>query len=294
MQNIQFTVNNWSLVVPPALTILDDPNPAYKTRGCQILHMVLLQTPPQFILVRGLTDLFWESLLACLSYLPFGTSNITLEESIHLLNESYDALITLASIRAQDIGSKTAISNLSAANGNVGLSSPEYKLKYAKYLGQILVEGIYHVISISGEQVRIAQLLVQKLGVIASNMKIYFVIHLQNSIKMLINILSDPFITAYPPLLVTTLDTLDIIIENTAPRISIYKFQILKGLLVSWKKTCESDEHGTNLDNVKKKLYATAKLLKTKTTLGDVEAEKNWGEIVAAVEDLGPTYVGLL
>ncbi|KAK7205930.1 hypothetical protein BZA70DRAFT_277445 [Myxozyma melibiosi] len=285
----RFTTTNWGLIVPPTLSILDDANPIYKTRGCQILHLLLAQTPPQFILIRGLTVLFWDSLTACLAYLPLGTSAISLPESLKLLDEAYDTLLALSSIRAQDVGSKRA--STTAAHTPDPSATRAYNQKHARYLSEILVTGIYHSLSLCGEKVEVSELLVRKLGAIAAAMDVYFVLHLQTSTKLLVDILSDPFATLYTPLLFTTLDALDVIIEITVPRISTYRFQLLKGLLVCWKQACESEDGGEDMAELKSRLKNTVALLKAKTASAEVDS---WQDTVAAVNDLGSAYRGLL
>ncbi|KAK9362023.1 hypothetical protein V1504DRAFT_480692 [Lipomyces starkeyi] len=170
----KFMSDNWPLLVPSILAIIDDVDPVYKTRGCSTLHLLLLKVNPQVILVTGIAGIFWDALMACLAYLPLGSSNVTVTESVNLLDITYTDLILLSSIRSQDTGSKTVPIDLVSV-----VDAREIQKRQSKYLGSIIIEGIYSGMRLCGEHVEVADLLISKLGIIAKNMDIYFVIYLQ-------------------------------------------------------------------------------------------------------------------
>ncbi|KAK9234780.1 hypothetical protein V1525DRAFT_349573 [Lipomyces kononenkoae] len=174
-----FMSNNWPLLVPSILAIMDDQDPVYKARGCSILYLLLTNANPQVILVTGIAGIFWDALMTCLTYLPLGSSNVTVTDAVKLLDISYTDLIILSSIRSQDTASKTVSKHLVTT-----ADAREIRKRQAKYLGSIIMEGIYSGMSLCGAQVEVAELLMAKLGIIAKNMEITFVVYLQVSFVM--------------------------------------------------------------------------------------------------------------
>ncbi|KAL8684499.1 MAG: hypothetical protein Q9224_006313, partial [Gallowayella concinna] len=82
----------WPLIIPPLLTILDDVSIAYKIRGCELLDILLKATSSSLLERSGLGEIFHNTLLPYLLYLPTLTPE---EESLPLLNATYNTLITL-------------------------------------------------------------------------------------------------------------------------------------------------------------------------------------------------------
>ncbi|KAK9256626.1 hypothetical protein V1507DRAFT_490236 [Lipomyces tetrasporus] len=174
----KFMSDNWPLLVPSILAIIDDPDPVYKTRGCSMLQLLLSKANVQFILVTGIAGIFWDALMTCLAYLPLGSSNVTVTESVKLLDIAYTDLILLSSIRSQDTGSKRMSTSLVTK-----IDDREMQRRQSKYLGSIVMEGVYLGMRLCGEQVEIANLLIDKLGIIAKSMGIFFVLYLQVSVE---------------------------------------------------------------------------------------------------------------
>ncbi|KAK9323159.1 hypothetical protein V1517DRAFT_321248 [Lipomyces orientalis] len=278
----KFMSDNWPLLVPSILAIIDDPDPVYKTRGCSMLHLLLSKANAQFILVTGIAGIFWDALMTCVAYLPLGSSNVTVTESVKLLDIAYTDLILLSSIRSQDTGSKNTSTSLVTK-----IDDREMQKQQSKYLGSIVMEGIYLGMRLCGEQVEIANLLMDKLGIIAKSMGIFFVIYLQKVIEILVKILSDPFGTAYPPLLHTTLSTLNVVMESAAPRLTAYRFMILKGLVFCWRQTCANDISEEML-SLKDHLRATTTNLAVivNKQVGGCEWDKTVREVVKLDENL--------
>ncbi|KAK9461185.1 uncharacterized protein V1516DRAFT_675238 [Lipomyces oligophaga] len=251
--NMDFFRNNWALIVPSTLVIIDDPDPTYKTQGSLILEQILLECNPNFISNTGLVPVFWESLMNCLTYLPYGIGAISVKESRELLKVSYRVLIQLASISSiEPAQSKSVL----FSDSRVVLNESTY----ARRLGQIVTDGIFHGMSVGSDEVEISNLLIGELQTVCKLMKFRFAVYLQESVKILVNILSNPFATLYTPLLITTLDTFDTIIVETAARIHIYRYYILKGILFCWRQSLD----GENIEDIsflQAKLKSTAKAL---------------------------------
>ena len=132
--------NNWPLLIPPLLALLDDAATSAKIRGCSILTTFLGKVPPKLLERTGLGEVFQEALTPCLLHLPELTTE---SESLQLLSVVYPAL--LAVIRVRFAGAK------------------EQRLK-EKALSNIFRYGILNGYAQAGENVRIAEFLVQKMA----------------------------------------------------------------------------------------------------------------------------------
>ncbi|KAF9635164.1 hypothetical protein BFW01_g6059 [Lasiodiplodia theobromae] len=86
----------WPLVIPPIFALVDDSDPKFKAKGCDLLKLLVEITPPSLLSRTGLAQEFEKSLFPCLTYLPSLTPE---SESILLLNAAYPALISLAKTR---------------------------------------------------------------------------------------------------------------------------------------------------------------------------------------------------
>ena len=73
----------WPLVIPPIFALVDDSDPKFKAKGCDLLKLLVEITPPSLLSRTGLAQEFEKSLFPCLTYLPSLTPE---SESILLLN----------------------------------------------------------------------------------------------------------------------------------------------------------------------------------------------------------------
>lgn len=87
-------------------------------------------------------------------------------------------------------------------------------------------------------------------------------------------ILSAPFATAYPPLLLGALDAIGTVVVTDWPRVVYHRGEILKGLVICWCKIEEEDEQSKELERVRAKIRECVTLLNgvLKCKI-DVEAE---------------------
>jgi hypothetical protein len=83
----------------------------------------------------------------------------------------------------------------------------------------------------------------------------------QDLIPLLSDVLSEPFGTAYPPLLIATVTTLQTIILTDWPRISAHRPEVLRGLVFCWLRLME-DQPNPGLNELKQGLKDAVKLLK--------------------------------
>lgn len=148
--------DNWPLIIPPLLTLIDDETTAYKSKGCELLTVLLKATHPDFIQRTGLGEVFQDAVMPCLSYLPTLTPET---ESLHLLGAAYPALIALAHVRypkdGEDLKQKT------------------------RFLGRILRQGVLKGYVHASEHGKIAELLIVQIAVLVDEMGISCVKHLK-------------------------------------------------------------------------------------------------------------------
>ncbi|KAL8980136.1 MAG: hypothetical protein Q9205_004695 [Flavoplaca limonia] len=232
---------HWPLIIPPLLTILDDVSIPLKIRGCQLLKILLKVVPPSLLERSGLGSVFHDTLMPYLLFLPSLTPE---EESIPLLNATYDTLLSLTLTRYK---------------------SSETKSTKIKTLDAILRYGILKGYTHAGEKVRIAELLVKKSTDLVNAMGIYCVKHLKDLLPITSTVLTAPFATAYPPLLDASVQLLKAIIVNGWPRLAYHRAEILEGLLICWTRIREENEPTTALvavkENIEDVLHAVVQLL---------------------------------
>ncbi|KAK9465942.1 hypothetical protein V1512DRAFT_265102 [Lipomyces arxii] len=283
----RFISENWSIIVPSVLVIIDEADPSFKARGCLILEVLISRCNRGMVLATGLAPVFWDACMSCLSYLPLSSSAVTTEQSLKLLDKAYTALFMLADIRSRDTKSRT-VTFSSTAVQDQAVDQRKAERERARYLSTVLVDGIYNGLRLCSEQVMITNLLVAKLGAAATQMGVYFVPNLQEVMSILVNNLSEPFGYVYPPLLLTTLDTVDIVMRETAPRGLRYRFLLLKGLTRCWKQICEGE---SSLNSVREHLRSTAGKLRS---LCDQLEDNDYDTAVEALIQMESVYKQLL
>jgi len=87
---------NWPLLIPPLLTLIDDVEVKYKVLGCELVTTLLTATSPALLARTGLGDVMQDAIRPCLSYLPTLTPE---EDSIHILNAAYPAMLALFQVQ---------------------------------------------------------------------------------------------------------------------------------------------------------------------------------------------------
>ena len=149
------TDSHWPLVIPPLLTILDDELTANKVEGCELLQIFLRITPPSLLHRTGLGEIFQNTLVPYLSYLPTLTPE---EESLQLLQAVYPALMALIRRRFPETSVKRQ-----------GLRA----------LDRVLRMGVLKGYAYAGEYVSIATLLMTNAERLVEEMGIDAVKHLK-------------------------------------------------------------------------------------------------------------------
>lgn len=146
--------SNWPLIIPPLLTLIDDDTTEYKSKGCELLTLLLNAAHPDFLQQTGLGEVFEDAVMPCLSYLP----TLTLEiESLQLLGAAYPALVTLAHVRYPKDG--------------------EDRKQRTRFLGRVLHQGVLKGYVHAGDHAKIAELLVLQISVLVDEMGVSCVKH---------------------------------------------------------------------------------------------------------------------
>lgn len=146
---------NWPLIIPPLLALIDDVSTTYKIRGCELLVTFLKAAPSQILERTGLGEVFQNTLMPCLLYLPTLTPE---DESLRLLDTVYPTLTAL--VNARFTGDKDRASRMKAFD-------------------QILRYGVFKGYAHAGENVTIAKLLVKSITDLVNEMGIASVKHLK-------------------------------------------------------------------------------------------------------------------
>lgn len=270
----------WPLLIPPLLTLIDDTTTRFKTLGCTLLTTFLNKCPPPLLHRTGLASVFENAVSPCLSYLPSLTPET---ESVKILGAAYPALITLANARfASDQGE-------GQGNGRrKGLGDGREGKKgdgRIKALDRILRSGILKGHGLAGEHVEIAEVLVSQLGVLVAEMGLESVRHLKHILPLLSNTLAAPFATAYPPLLIVSLKTLETVIRECRPRVAYHRGEILRGLCVCWCRIKEEGSEKEGLGDVRGSLREVVQILTG--ALGEDGSVDVWEEYQMLIDSDG-------
>lgn len=151
---------NWPLIIPPLLTIIDDESTEYKAKGCELMTLLLRITPSSTLSRTGLGEVFENAVLPYLAYLP----SLTPEgESLQLLGAAYPALISLARTRFP--------------GGHIAMDARRKHLD--TIVRQGILKGYYH----AKEHVKITEFLVGQITVLVEEMGIWAAKHLKVHIE---------------------------------------------------------------------------------------------------------------
>ncbi|KAI9836640.1 MAG: hypothetical protein M1819_001274 [Sarea resinae] len=267
---------HWPLIMPPLLTLIDDPSPAHKTTGCNLLSLLLRSTPPAFLARTGLGDLLQAALMPCLAYLPPLTPEA---DSLPLLAAAYPALISLSRAR---------------------FASAAQRGEKALFLDAVLRDGFLRGYAHGGDHVRVAEVLLTQLVPLLDELAVYSVRHLHDLVTLLArDVLDAPFGSAYPPLLLAAATALQALVRNAWPRVAGHRAEILVGVTGCWLRIFEEQEdegpekgvgrkkktgHEAGLDETKKALMDTVVLLRAAVLASDSDCGEGEGDDLSATD----------
>ncbi|CAG8216980.1 unnamed protein product [Penicillium olsonii] len=250
---------HFPLFVPTVLAMIDDNNLPFKTEGCLVLSQLLqaIQASESDILRRtNLTSVFEEAVTPCLLSIPTITPE---DRSLKLLGAAYPALLDTL---------QTAYKGPSQSSQN----REAYTNGLANILRSNLISSFHHISSstpASGSTAasfpfpRLSAFLLEKISLFISELGIHATKYLQELIPVLYTTLSNPFGTAYPPLLRAAATATQVIIQNAHPRIWRWRGEILSGLSSCWLHIAADDnkENAPQLVKLKVELQQATKLL---------------------------------
>jgi tRNA nucleotidyltransferase (CCA-adding enzyme) len=200
----------WGFLIPPILTLLDSVDVETKAIGCDLLRLLLNQTPTSLLARTGLAPVFEESLYTCTTYLPSITST---EDSALILSEALPALVSLANA-----------------------AYPETSPGRTTSLLNVLRKGFLAPMDHAAEHVVIAEALYTQLPTILEALGIDCVIHLKDLVPMISATLDEPLAPAYPPLLLVALNAMRTLAIEAKPRVWFWRNDFLKGLCGLWMR----------------------------------------------------------
>ena len=252
---------NWHAIVPPLLSMLDDIDTEYKAQGCKLLKLLLDKTPPTLLKRTGLGDVFEEALMPCLGYLPTLTPE---DESARLLTVAYPALISLSSVLEKP--STT--------------SDHRTQSQRTKLLDNLVRKGVLMTFTYCPEHAKITTVTTTNLTAILTSLGLDSVKHLPSILPMLSSILTHPFVTASPPLLLSSVQALQAIVLNTWPRMHVHKTEVLKCVTVPWIRMQEESVAGNEFERIKEECKVAMEMLRNALQEENDEFEREVSELL--------------
>lgn len=226
---------HFPLMVPAILSLIDDSDIHYKTKGCNLLSELLepIQKSGSDILLRtNLASVFQDAITPCLLSLP----SITPEDSsLKLLGAAYPALLTVLKTAYKSPPAKT--------QPHTEKNKEAYINNLTKILRSNLIPSFHHIsssnptitaTSASFPYPRLSTFLLEWITTFISELGIHTTKYLQDIVPVLYTTLSNPFGTAHPPLLFAAVSASKTLILNAHPRIWRWRGEILGGLTACW------------------------------------------------------------
>ncbi|PGH23721.1 hypothetical protein AJ80_02149 [Polytolypa hystricis UAMH7299] len=272
---------HFPFLIPPILSLIDDSSLPYKALGANLLTTLLdpLARSKSTILQRtNLDSVFLEALEPCLLSLPTITSE---RESIYLLQAAYPAVLTVIHTR---YGTSTSSSE----------ESEKCIAALTRVLRHALIPSFHHTSNptptpgtVAGAlssfpYPRLSTLLLTHLSItITHHLSIHATKHIQEIIPLISSTLTNPFGTAYVPLLAAGVEVARALVLNAWPRLERWRGEVLGAICVCWMHVCEEteeqqDEEGERgFEELKKALKEVVEILRI--VLGDGPGEEEGG-----------------
>lgn len=273
--------SHFPLLVPPILALIDDETNPHKADGCTLLTHLLhpIQQAKSDILKRtNLSSVFIDAIKPCLLSLPTITPEA---DSIRLLGTAYPTLFLLL---------KTSY---------LPKDKQTYTAELTKVLRENLISSFHHISTMtpsSGTQStlssfphpRLSTLLLNKIHDILFDLAVHTTKYLQEIIPLIYSTLSNPFGTAYPPLLLAGVAVTRAVILNAHPRIWRWRGEILGAVAACWinvvdEEVAERGKEGEkeDLTKLKMQLKGVVYLLRMALQNPDEEVAEDEGAVEA-------------
>ncbi|KAJ8107808.1 hypothetical protein OPT61_g8606 [Boeremia exigua] len=270
---------NWHLLVPPVLRMLDDTEMKSKAKGCHFMGQLLLtlehgpnrDASAAFLARTGYHEVFASTLWPLLTYIPSLTPKA---ESLIIFQSTYKPLQSLAILSRSDD-------------------------KRAKFLDKLMREGVLAPLShfpTPSTYPSLACEIIRQVDEITALLGIEAVKHLPTLVPLLTSVIQDPFILSHKPLALATVQGLQSLMQACWPRLPAHRGAITLGLCVL-KGRCDQEfreedkgEEGTQkqqawllTQNLREELKDTAELLNA--VLSQSEVSEEWKKEKAALAD---------
>lgn len=264
---------NWHLIVPPVLKMLDDPAEESKAKGCQHLTNLLssLQVDKEksttFLTRTGYHDLFASTLFPLLTHIPTLTPE---PASLTLFSAIYDPLICLSSLCSNDSAR-------------------------IKFLDKVMREGVLAPLShfpTPSTYPHLACLIFNAAATLTTHLGIETVKHLPSLIPFVTGVMQDPFVLADKELALATVKVLQALVQSCWPRMPAHRGAVVLGLC-ALRGRC-GEEGGSSGDEIQAEVKDTAELLDVVLSQSEVGAdwEKEKVALVEADEGLRGFFEG--
>ncbi|KAH3678567.1 hypothetical protein WICMUC_001376 [Wickerhamomyces mucosus] len=217
--------NQWGIIVPSLLNILDDYEIGIKLIGMEILQNLFYRfdDEDQYLIQTGIFPIFMESLIPNLSYLPNSLS-ISTDLSSKILKTTYNVIIQL-----------------------IIKFNPRDKVELE--LLKILSINIFSTINLIKDNIKILEILIEEISKIVEIIKFKTIKSLPRLLYIIGILISDPYLNTqsikssklYPKIL-------DLIIQielNCWMRLSNHMFDLLGMFIICYKK----EDHHENFSN---------------------------------------------
>ncbi|KAI5288702.1 hypothetical protein KEM52_001058 [Ascosphaera acerosa] len=217
-------------LIPAVLAMIDDGAVVYKTKGCELLALLLRhvrQAGSEFLRRTNLSDVLADALEPCLTYLP---TLSTEAESTLLLSRAYPALYRLVEARFQQEP-----------------RTPADESARAQLLGRILHRGIVqafrHTAALdpaagatmsSFPHPALSALLLDQVPSVTALLGPLTIAWLQELLPLVVATLSNPFVTADLRLAHSAVEALRAIVLAGWPRIHRWRGEVCAGLTDAW------------------------------------------------------------
>ncbi|KAJ8611706.1 hypothetical protein MRB53_037817 [Persea americana] len=221
---------NWPLVVPPILALLDDIDSSNKTLGCTLLTALLKSTDESMLRRTGLGPVFEDAITPCFSFLPTLTPE---DESINLLAAAYPVFFAVAFLRFRSPQQNSQSSTLSHQPSE---TQPHHLIKL---LHEHLLPSITHLRNTCPDL--IAALLSHTstlIGLLGSAA----ISQLTHLVPLVREIVTQPFATASPVLVIQTLKLAQTVIANAWSRVWYWRGDVLDAVCTLFLALKEEEE----------------------------------------------------
>lgn len=245
--NVALLEENWSLIIPPLLSVIDDTNEEYKAQGCEILQILLATLPTPLLVKTGLTHVFQDALLPCLLHLPTLTPP---EKSVPLLNNAFAALFSLL---------------------HTAYPSEPTNAARTVMLDAILRKGIFSAYAHCSNVPTVTTVLMNNLAISINELGIESVRHIKHILPTLSQALSDPFSAVNPSAALAATSALQALILNGWPRMTDNRGEVLRAICLGWKRITEDEHPADGVEEVKVQIQRCVAML------ADVVGECDFG-----------------